>query len=134
MNYPSIKTLQAITDSPEQAKRLRAVLTAKNREEVCQMSEQAAKYRVQCYHEPEFYLLKMYAANEIMGGYGVEGQDIPAGYWANCQTPPVWFEYVNLGETYATTLVRLSRHGKVTYRVTDWGTIIERYDRQSKTA
>lgn len=127
MNIPSVKTLSGITDTPKQAKKLRAILESKNREEICQMSEDARKYRNQCYHEPELYVLKMYAANEIIGGYGVEAIDIPEGSFNNCQTPDICIEYVNRGDTYDTTLVRVNNRGKITYRVTDWGSIAERY-------
>jgi hypothetical protein len=127
MNYPSIKTLAAITDTPEQAKKLRAVLTLKKREEVCAMSEQATAYQNQCYNPPEFYLLKLYAANEIMGGYGIKAIDIPEGSFSNCQTPDICIDYVNMGDTYTVTLCRINNRGHVTYRVTDWGSIVERY-------
>jgi hypothetical protein len=127
MNIPSVKTLQAITDTPEQAKLLWQVLTSKKREDILTVSEQARNYERQCYNPPAFYLLKLYAANEIMGGYGIEAIDIPEGSFSNCQIPDICIEYINLGDTYATTLVRMVKHGKITYRVIDWGSIVEKY-------
>jgi hypothetical protein len=129
MRYPSVESLLKISKvTPESAEKIREVLVATTREEVCALSERARAYRHQCYHEPSLGLLKMYAANELIGGYGVEAIDIPEGSFQSCRTPDVLIEYVNLGDTYTTTLIRLTRkYGGVTYRVQDWGTILERY-------
>jgi hypothetical protein len=128
MRYPSVKALSQITDDLATAKQLRQVLTATKREQVTTVSKDAADYERSCYSRPPIHLLKLYAANELMRGYGVEGIALdPEDAFINCQTPRVSCDYINQGETYATTLVRMDRDGRISYRVTDWGSIAERY-------
>ncbi len=129
MRYPSIQTLQQIPDVDlAGARQLRAELTATRREDIFGVSEDARRYDAQCYHRPPIHLLKLYAANEIMRGHGVEGAALdPPDAFSNCQTPRVSLDYINQGDSYTPTLVRLVRDGQVSYRVTDWGTIAERY-------
>jgi hypothetical protein len=65
---------------------------------------------------PSKHELIMHAANQIMMGYGVEY--IPAGH--NAKSPAI--EYINLGDTYITTLMYING----SYKVCSWGDIAER--------
>jgi hypothetical protein len=117
MRYPSIKTLLLISDlTLEDAKAIRKVLQSTSFAEVLGMSTDAERYNSQCYHSPLFSVLKMYAINQLMRTYGVEG----------FTEKGITVDYCNTGETYALTLCRVNNRGKVTYRVTSWGDIVER--------
>jgi|SRR5208283_581018 len=127
MNYPSIKSLQRISGiDRDKAKQIRAVLTIGQSQALQYAS--ARKLQNHSYNPQSASTLKMEACNEIIGGYGVEATEYPAGYWANCQAPSKSVEYINLGDTYVTTLCRVVIRGKVSYRVTDWGTVVERFE------
>lgn len=71
----------------------------------------------QSYHPHDTYVLKLEALNEVLEGYGIEY--VAAGRGAKSPA----FEYVNFGDTYATTLVYFPARG--TWRVTSWGDIVE---------
>jgi hypothetical protein len=58
------------------------------------------------------------AADEAIGGHGVEF--IPAG--RNSRSPAI--EYVNLGDSYDTTVLRVNG----TWRIGAWGDIVEKGD------
>lgn len=60
----------------------------------------------------------MHAINELVGGYGVEG--IGPGRSGDYAPP---YEYVNMGDTYATTLIY--DRDKDRLFIGDWGTIVE---------
>src|SRR5208283_3686670 len=128
MNYPSIKSLQRINGvDRNKAKEIRAVLTIGQSRAL--QYESARKLQNHSYNPQAASTLKLEACNEIIGGYGVEAAEYPEGCWANCQNPPKSVEYINLGDTYETTLCRVVIRGKVSYRVTDWGTVVERFER-----
>ena len=128
MNYPSIKSLQQINGiDRDKAKAIRAVLRLGRSEAL--RYESASRLENHSYNPQATHTLKLEACNEIIGGYGVEGTEYPAGYWANCQAPPKYVEYINMGDTYEITLCRVVIRGKVSYRVSDWGTIVERFER-----
>lgn len=128
MNYPSLKTLQSIPGCTlETAKRIRAVLQANTREDVCAMSDKADKYNRVCYNRPPFHLVKLYAIDQLLGTYGVESFCIPEDSYSNCQQPTFEVEYCNTGDTYALTVCRIKNQGRVTYRVSSWGDIAEGY-------
>ncbi len=63
-------------------------------------------------------------ANRILNGFGVEVIGLPDGCFNNCQTPDVTIRYVNTGDTYKTTLMKVNG----TYRVGNWGDVVEQYD------
>ena len=62
----------------------------------------------------------LHAINEIVGGYGVEG--LGPGRSGDYAPP---FEYVNQGDTYATTLIYT--RATDTLSIGDWGSIVERH-------
>ncbi len=59
--------------------------------------------------------------NELLKGFGVETIGLPDGCFDNCQAPEIEIQYVNMGDTYATTLLRVNGQ----YRVGNWGDIVE---------
>jgi len=69
------------------------------------------------FNPQEDYVLKLTAINEILGAHVVE--HIPAG--SNAKSPAI--DYVNMGDTYDATILRLPG-GR--YRVGCWGDIVER--------
>jgi hypothetical protein len=62
-------------------------------------------------------------ANRILNGFGIETIGLPDGCFNNCQEPEVRIQYVNMGDTYNTTLLKVNGQ----YRVGDWGSIVERF-------
>jgi len=123
MRYPSVKTLNAAF--PGKGLAIRKVLDGR----VSPYDyPKTAKWIDSCYNLPKIGERKMAACDEIIGGYGVEAIGLPEGSFENCQEPDVLIEYVNLGETYATTLLRIVRDGRIAYRVGSWGDVVERYD------
>lgn len=95
----------------EKAEKIRAVL---NNPESAFDYPTVQEYYNACHHKPKISLLCMYAFNEILEGYGIEGvpnpEDVQDG-----------FEYVNMGDTYNVTL---TMHGA--YRVECYGDQVER--------
>ena len=81
------------------------------------VSDSAKRYRALCFHAPCDFVLKLYAINDIIGGHGVEHISPGEG----SQSPAI--DYVNMGDTYTTTILRLAG-GR--YRVQCWGDIVER--------
>lgn len=117
MNYPSIKTLQTIPDvSRETAINIRAVLKSASVNAITETSDAALAYVRQCYHAPPIHMVKMYAIDELLNTYGVEG----------FTEHGVSVDYCNTGDSYAATICRVVRKGRATYRVTSWGDIVER--------
>lgn len=109
---PSQKTLERAF--PGKGKELRAILTS---EEAVNAHPAVEELRRQCYHAPTMGQCRMAALNAALDGFGVEY--VPHGH--NARSPA--FHYVNLGDAYTTTIVRFPG-GR--YRVTDWGSIVER--------
>ena len=73
-----------------------------------------------CYHMPALFERRMIAVNEVLHGYGVEAiGDANRGPFAL---------YVNLGNTYDTTIVRY-RTGA--YRITSLGDVVEARRKES---
>lgn len=99
-----------------------------------------------CYNRPSSYELILSAINEAIGGYGVEGVDpdqeadhawemhLENGGDPNDNPDMIerpiddWISYVNLGDTYATTIVY--DHDSGLFHVDSWGGFLEDY-RQS---
>ena len=90
----------------EKAEKIRSVLD--NPESVLEYPTARAYYNA-CHHKPKTSELLMYAFNEILEGYGIEGITNP-------ENMNDGFDYVNMGDTYAITITR--RNG---YRVESYG-------------
>jgi hypothetical protein len=76
-------------------------------------SEQCDRWVRQCYNEPSRAEQVLYAADELLGTYGVEGCADDDGRDG--------VSYCNTGDTYAATL--FLDHGQ--FRVSDLGTMVE---------
>ena len=121
MRLPSTKTLRDRIERPYRlpegtAKAIRAILECKTVEAVCDLNDAASRMFGACYHRPSLQSVKLEAINELMDGCGVEY--IPAG--RNRRSPAI--EYVNVGDTYLTTIMWV--RGR--YVVGCWGDIVER--------
>jgi len=64
-------------------------------------------------------------ANTILDGCGIETIGLPDGCFENCQTPEITIRYINMGDTYDTTVLKVNGQ----YRIGNWGDIVERFDR-----
>lgn len=119
MNLPSIKTLESAF--PGKGKTLRRLLesSAAVREHPA-----AVKLARDCYNPPDLSYLRMTALNAEAETYGIEAVWHADGPASDCTSSPA-FEYLNTGDTYALTIVRMSS-GR--YIVASWGNIVERGD------
>ena len=107
---PSIKTLRAVFgDNAPEAKRI----LRSTRAELETIPAGAARVR-ECYHAPQTHDLRLTCLDALAKTYGVEAFQDRAGRYC---------EYLNAGDTYAPTVVFY----RGTYRVTDCGTIAEKY-------
>jgi hypothetical protein len=73
----------------------------------------------ECYHAASLDEVKMRMFNVLIEGYGVEA--LHDGYWF----PYPDYSYVNLGDSYAATVIYDRRLDK--YKVQDWGSIAEKF-------
>jgi len=115
---PSVKRIvEFLNESKDTAILIRAVIQGKlNPLEI----KEVAAWVNRCYHMPSKGELKMEAINALMhGAYGVEATSDPN---ASSTSPPL-LTYVNTGDTYSPTIVRL-RGGK--YILSTWGDQVER--------
>jgi hypothetical protein len=64
-------------------------------------------------------------ANRLLSGFGIETIGLPDGCFNSCQSPDVEIRYVNLGDTYKDTLMRVNG----VYKVGNWGSEVEAYER-----
>jgi vacuolar-type H+-ATPase subunit E/Vma4 len=119
LGTPSAKLIEKrLRLSREKAKELHEVLKGIRDPE---SYESVRKWVSQCHNRPSTGELKMEAANEILDGSGVE-----AIFSDDSVTQPR-YAYVNMGDTYTTTVVR-ERGGK--YLLAAWGDLIERDERR----
>jgi hypothetical protein len=115
-NYPSIRAIAAgLNITGGEARVIREVIDGTL--DPCDVSPAADAYRRQCHNPPDRYLLKLYAINELIKGSGVEYLQPAEG----SRSPGV--EYVNLGDPYVTTVLRIAG-GR--YRIACWGDLAER--------
>ena len=110
---PSVKKLREIFGANAAAAKQ---ILQMSREQLLQLPAGAARER-ECYHPPQTWDIRMECLNEIGGFYGVEGFDVTV------RGERVGVEYLNAGDTYATTLCRIGGR----YRVSSWGDIAEKY-------
>ena len=130
MRMPSSKRLQGeLHLSPEQAKFIRAIGHAVDDgealEALVKSVPQTAEYVSHMHSDP--YGSHMWrvtvaldAMNNTLGGYGVEGLGPASG---SNYAPP--YEYLNMGDSYAATLIYRRRTDTVT--IGAWGDIAERH-------
>ena len=113
MNLPSVKTLARLTEHPHQLRRLLEGSVEPD------IFESVRAWVAQCYNAPSWEEQVMCAANEFLDGHGVEPLDLEAAN--NCSGDPG--AYVNMGDTYKTTLL-LTPEGR--FIVGSWGDYVER--------
>lgn len=127
MNLPSVKTLLKIEGmDKDRAKLLRRVLEANHSDKLSDMIDELRptfattnKWWTSCYGRPGIAQIKLTMANDLIEGHGVEC----SGEVDMRNGPPL--EYVNLGDSYDTTLCRFQGR----WRVASWGDIVERHER-----
>lgn len=114
---PSIKTLrQVFADRAPEARRILEM----SRAELETLPAGAARVRA-CYHPPSTADLRLHCLSALDPGLcGVEGFPLTRGRYAG-----EWLEYINAGDTYTPTIVRVCGR----YRVACWGDYAERYTR-----
>jgi hypothetical protein len=121
MRLPSVKTLcEAFPDlTPEYAEILRAILRLEKRpKDYPDKFPHTLEWIRACYNKPSMAEVNMRAADELLGGHGVEAIFEDGAMWP-------WLEYVNTGDAYNVTLCRVDGN----YRVQSWGGIVERDNR-----
>jgi hypothetical protein len=113
---PSIKTLDAAF--PGKGKELRRALEMTK----AQLKEHpaGAKRWAECYTPPSCYDLRLHVLDAIAETHGVEYIHSVKDTFTQARG----FDYLNTGDSYAPTIVRMAESGN--YRVTSWGDIVER--------
>jgi hypothetical protein len=109
IKYQTLKKIgTTLNITREQAQQVRGLITGKI---PTGQYKSVVQWVRQCYNEPTIAEKRMVALNEIIGGYGVEvGRN---------------FAYVNMGDTYATTIIRCGHNAK--YVVSSMGDMVEYY-------
>ena len=123
---PSVKTLTEIGIDTEKAKLLRSVLTTHNMDRLetimCRDANRdlfatSRRWFMSCYNTPDVEEMQLEMANDVIAGFGVEH----CGEVDMRDGPPL--QYVNLGDTYVTTLCLF--RGR--FVVSSYGDIVERH-------
>ena len=81
--------------------------------------------RITSEHGPICIAHAMKLIDELIDGYGVESI---LNHRNSSVYPEIVCDYVNTGDTYNSTVVY--RHDIGKFQVTDWGTVVERYERR----
>ena len=81
--------------------------------------QRATSWKNSCYNPPKLTDMKLSCLNDLLEGYGVEslGNTDSPGYYPE-------YAYINLGDTYTTTIVYKRETGK--YLLSSWGDIAEK--------
>ena len=110
---PSIKTLQTLPGvDADKARALKALLTA--RRAALEAHSAGAARVAECWTAPSTSDLRLTCLDAELGTYGVEAFRTDKGELV---------EYLNAGDTYAPTIIRM----RGAYRVACWGDIAERH-------
>ena len=75
----------------------------------------------QCYNEPSADELKMCAINQALQGYGIEA--IRTSKWKNGHWCDILCTYVNMGDSYITTVIHHRKHG---FMISSIGDVVEK--------
>jgi len=117
--YPSAKTLTARLDvDPATARQIRGIMRGDIDPETL---PGVSRWVSRCYNRPSAGELEMAAIAETLevadpgAWHGVEAVFCGGAAWP-------WLEYINAGDTYATTVCRVDGF----FRVACWGDIVER--------
>ena len=109
MRLPSIKTLNQVFG--DKAKQARAILEM-TRSQLENLPAGAARV-AECYHAPSTADVRMHCLDALGESSGVESFELRDGSYC---------DYLNTGDTYSPTLIRVHGH----YRVGCWGDIAEK--------
>ena len=95
------------------------------------MFESVQQLRKQCYNKPDTIQEKLTVLNELIDGHGIEPIQVSEelyqdSYYGNCIG-----EYVNLGDTYITTIVYNTIERE--WLVTSWGDYFETKESELKS-
>lgn len=116
------KTLMRLPDmTPELAKEMHLLM--KGLVDVDAYPE-AQRRTAECYHKPEWVDRVMHVLDGMLHGYGVEAiNEVHESYFEF-----TGIEYVNMGDTYALTVMYDHRSGS--WRVQSWGDAVENAPRR----
>lgn len=106
-NFPSVKRIMEIGVDQETAVKVRAIMGG-TRAFVLDTSEAAETANRQSYNPHARHYLKMLAIDQLLGTYGVEGDEN--------------IEYCNTGDSYALTVI----YHEGRFKVSSWGDVVER--------
>lgn len=123
MRIPTAETIQRTGCDRKTALKIRRVLDG--RLDPRKASEACDRWVRECYHEPSKHEQQLEAVNELLGGHGVEALDIhESDYYADngVRMCPM-YSYVNMGDTYNTTILR--DHKRHRWVVAAWGDVVE---------
>lgn len=116
---PSVKLLES--NFPDKGFEIRQLIDGKKS---TRSYESVRKWLEQCHNEPTLTERRMCALNEILEGHGVEA----IFHGSDPMHPDA--VYVNMGETYAATILYDYRSG--TFKVTSWGDWVEKQERRGR--
>lgn len=107
---PSIEAIEV--EFPGKGKLAKAIFRMR-RAELETLPAGEARIR-ECYNPPTTSDVRLHCLDALLGTFGVEAFQTKNG---------TWVEYLNTGETYSPTIVRMNGN----YRIASWGDIAERY-------
>lgn len=119
MGTPSLKRLEAAF--PTKGKELRELLTGVRKTHTY---SSVIKWEIRCANPLGYNERLMCALDEILEGYGVEP------IWSEDDELIPTAEYVNMGDTYVTTLLLNRVTGSI--QITSWGDWVEKNKRRYK--
>lgn len=107
---PSIAAIES--EFPGKGKLAKAIFRMR-RAELETLPAGLARIR-ECYNPPTTSDVRLHCLDALLGTFGVEAFQTRNG---------TWVEYLNTGESYCPTIVRMNGN----YRIASWGDIAERY-------
>lgn len=125
---PSVNTLSLIHGiDHKQSLLLRKLLEGKVKPQ--EVSKDCDKWVNTCYTFPSWHERVLEAANEIIGGHGIETLDLDDDRYTDGNTAFCpRYSYVNLGDPYLTTLLRDHKNSR--FIVASYGEIVEKAERR----
>jgi hypothetical protein len=105
---PSITSIESVF--PGKGKEVKAIFRMR-RSELELLPAGNARVR-ECYHAPSTSDVRLHCLDALLETFGIEAFQTRNG---------TWVEYLNTGDTYAPTIVRMNGH----YRIASWGDIAE---------
>jgi hypothetical protein len=113
-----IKDLFTLNASAEQIEKVNGILNGTIDPETFQSVQD---WISQCFNKPSSDEMKMRAINQILEGYGIES--VRTSKWKNGYWCDILCTYVNMGDSYITTVIHHRKHG---FMVSSIGDVIEK--------